>query len=85
MSEVYGSIVNTNKAKIIVLRIGGILKRSDKWVYKGEELKTVTYYIILVCSYPYIVIPIILYCSEIWGVKRYEQVENVHIKLCKIV
>ena len=29
--------------------------------------------------------PIILYGSEIWGVKRYNNVENVHIKFCKIV
>ena len=29
--------------------------------------------------------PIILYGSEIWGVKRYEKVDNVHMKFCKIV
>ena len=29
--------------------------------------------------------PIILYGSEIWGVKKYNDVENVHIKYCKLV
>ena len=29
--------------------------------------------------------PIILYGSEIWGVKRYDYVENVHVKFCKLV
>ena len=29
--------------------------------------------------------PIILYGSEIWGVKRYDHVENAHIKFCKLV
>ena len=29
--------------------------------------------------------PLILYGSEIWGVKRYDYVENVHVKFCKLV
>ena len=29
--------------------------------------------------------PIILYGSEIWGVKKYDCIENVHIKFCKLV
>ena len=29
--------------------------------------------------------PIILYGSEIWGVKKHEDIENVHIRYCKVV
>ena len=29
--------------------------------------------------------PILLYGSELWGVKRYEDIENAHIKFCKMV
>ena len=124
----WGLRVNTAKTKIIVFRNGGIVKKSEKWVYKGEQLETVTYYSYLgllissrlcwtkcvetlsckaqpllskmrfLCNrydnftnkvlfkiFDSKIKPIILYGSEIWGVKRYEYVENVHIKFCKIV
>ena len=124
----WGLRVNTTKTKIIVFRNGGTLKKSEKWVYKGEQLESVTYYSYLgllissrlcwtkcietlsckaqqilskvrvMCNkYEYFtneilfkifdtkIKPIILYGSEIWGVKRYTDVENVHIKFCKIV
>ena len=29
--------------------------------------------------------PIILYGCEVWGVKKYDYIENVHLKFCKIV
>ena len=29
--------------------------------------------------------PILLYGSEVWGVKSFEAIENVHIKICKMV
>ena len=29
--------------------------------------------------------PVILYGAEIWGVRRYEDIDHVHIQFCKLV
>ena len=29
--------------------------------------------------------PILLYCSEIWGIYNYKEVDKLHIRFCKMV
>ena len=43
-SDRNGMSVNTEKTKIMVFQKGGRRKKSDKWVYKGEELEVVREY-----------------------------------------
>ena len=32
-----------------------------------------------------LVVPILLYGSEVWGIYQYKEIENIHIKCCKIM
>ena len=32
-----------------------------------------------------LVVPILLYCSEVWGVYNYRVIDNLHLKFCKII
>ena len=36
--------VNLSKTKVIVFRNGGVMSKSEKFFYRGEKVKTVTYY-----------------------------------------
>ena len=36
--------VNMAKSQIIVFRRGGVIKKSEKWFYKGKEMTIVSYY-----------------------------------------
>ena len=42
--EESGMTVNLQKTNIVVFRNGGYLKRSEKWIYKGENMKIVPEY-----------------------------------------
>ena len=32
-----------------------------------------------------LVVPILLYCSEVWGIYNYRDIDNLHLKFCKII
>ena len=124
----WGLEVNLAKTKIIAFRNGGVLRNSERWVYKRQELEVVSYYSYLgtvissrlcwttcvenlACKAQQIVSkirylcnryetftsqilfkifdikikPIILYGSEMWGVRKYNEIEHVHIHFCKVV
>lgn len=40
----WGMQVNINKTKIMVFRRGGVVRKVEKWYYKGEPLEIVTYF-----------------------------------------
>ena len=40
----WGMEVNLSKTKVIVFRNGGVMYKSEKFFYRGEKVKTVTYY-----------------------------------------
>ena len=42
--EEWGMEVNLTKTKVIVFRNGGVMSKSEKFLYRGEKVKTVTYY-----------------------------------------
>ena len=39
-----GMSINLEKLKVIVFRNGGILRKNEKWFYKGKEIEVVPYY-----------------------------------------
>ena len=40
----WGMYVNLTKTKIMVFRRGGILKKYEKWFFKGQQLEVVSFY-----------------------------------------
>ena len=40
----WGLTVNIDKTKVMVFRRGGVLKRSEKWYYNGNQIQTVPYF-----------------------------------------
>ena len=124
----WGLDINTSKSKVMVVRNGGIVKKSEKWYFNEKLFDVVSYYSYLglivssrlmwskhidnisskcnqimsrircLCiRYDYMPVnlmfrifdtkvkPILLYGSEIWGVRKYEDIENIQVRYCKIV
>ena len=124
----YGLEINLTKSKVMVIRNGGVVKKSEKWYYNGTLIDVVSYYsylgvivssrlmwskhidnmsskahqiisrIVYMCNHfdhvPMKMLfkifdgkikPILLYGSEIWGVRKYEDIEKVHLRFCKVV
>ncbi len=112
----------------MVVRNGGIIKKTEKWYFNGKMFDVVSYYSylgLLVSSrlnwskhidnisskcnhiisrirclcirYDYMPVnllfrifdtkvkPILLYGSEIWGVRKCEEIEKIQVRYCKIV
>ena len=40
----WGMRINLIKTKIMVFRRGGVLKKCEKWFYKGQRLEVVSFY-----------------------------------------
>lgn len=122
----WGLDVNLAKTKIVVFRTGGMLKKVEKWFYKGSPVDVVKMYKYLGVVFPYnlkwetavktlatqakkalgmlyryskvcngfpfwsamylfdtMIVPIMLYGSEVWGFKHYKVLEDVQISYCK--
>ena len=35
--------------------------------------------------FDFLVVPILLYCSEVRGIYNYRDIDNLHLKFCKII
>ena len=52
LCEKWGMEINLSKTKVIVFRNGGVMSKSEKFFYRGEKVKTVTYYRYLGLIFP---------------------------------